>query len=357
MIITFHMPDGRSYAHAFTGLQVLSLGEHVIVEWAERVDEEIRRGCLVRPPTPPRTFAGALLTVPTTYIEQETEAEAAERIAAFSASSRPGGPPRCSFEELERRITASEVAMRERMSNALFSGVTVTPSTYATWGTAYIINTAAFDPLRGLTPQTFITDEVNTMPTPTPTTPNEGMPVLQEPTAYLGMPVQRTQNVRVNAVTIQATMAGRRTIFVNPNTPTGIWQEEVRRQLARLVQRSAPVSIKQTCRYCGKAYPARQGMSTDPSPYCSDRCAAAAADFTDCPACGGTGRAAGNPSGEKCGECYGSSYKPCDSCQEDHARLSLMFTNPSTGTVYYVCPACVADEREAGGVQAPQASV
>jgi hypothetical protein len=151
---------------------------------------------------------------------------------------------------------------------------------------------------------------------------------------------------------LQNNLGNRRTIYVNASTPTDVWQAEVRRQLARIVQRSAPVSIKASCRYCGKAYPARQGITT-PDPYCSDKCRNAAADLADCPTCYGTG----GTTEAKCGDCFGSTYKPCDACQEDHARVSLMFTNPSTGTVYYVCPSCVEDERQAGGVQAPQASV
>ena len=246
--------------------------------------------------------------LPRLRVDNESYGEAIDRcLASWLASG-------LRMDEIEARLTNAEADMRERLLAEVF-GHTAVP---------------AVEP------------------------PNEGVAPAVEPTHYLGMPVNRTPNVRPNAVTIQATLGTRRTIFIHPTTPVEVWQVEARRQLARLVQRSAPVSIKQTCRYCGKAYPAKQGI-TDPDAYCSDRCRTAAADLIDCPVCAGSG--ASSVDGAKCGECYGSTYKPCDACQEDTARASLMFTNPSTGTVYYVCPSCVQEERDAGGIQAPQTSV
>ena len=346
--LTFALPTGARYTIEVTGLQAVAAGlDRAALErwWSEvcaelprlrvgdesygaAIDRSLRVLLSQRQPATPVPAPASFPVPPSVW--QAWQQDIQESMSQRNAF----------LDVVERRITASEVALRESevalresMNRAIFNAQFTVPVV-----------------ITGL--------EAPTMPTPaTPpdVSPNEGMEPLPEPTHYLGMAVIRTPNVRVNAVTIQPAPSGRlRYIYVHPTTPTDVWQAEVRRQIARIAQRSAPVSIKQNCRYCGKAYPASQGTST-PDAYCSDRCRHAAADLFDCPVCGGTGR---SPSGEgKCGECFGSTYRPCDGCQEDHGRASLMFTNPRTGTVYYVCPSCVDDERNAGGVQAPQASV
>lgn len=169
------------------------------------------------------------------------------------------------------------------------------------------------------------------------------------PVEYLGYSVRRTPNVARGNITIQSGI-----LYVNEVDAPAVWQPLARANIARRMQRSIPVSIKRTCRLCGKAYPARQGLA-EPDAYCSDRCRTHATDLIDCPVCGGTGQ--GRNEGDKCGECFGTSYAPCAACQEDNARMSLGFLTANGAGVYHVCPSCVPDERAAGATPAPQMEV
>lgn len=301
--VVFHLPTTPSrLLFTFADAELALIGDR-IREWAESVDEQIRLGRRIVTPRvsfaewmrDPAVAPSAVAPLP----EMETNEAFRDRIAEFARQNRP-------------RAEADSSGMLP-------------------WQRVVITGTEEAE-----------------------SPPNEGAAPLVEPTHYLGLPVQRTRNVALNTVTLQSNAAGRLAIYIHPSTPTDIWQPAARARYARHLQRSAPVSIKATCRLCGKAYPARQTLAVTEN-YCSDRCRAQARDFIDCPACNGTGL--GRNEGDKCGECFGTTYQPCAACSEDHARISLTFQNPSSGTVYNICSACVHDEREAGAVQAPQVSM
>jgi len=310
--VDFRMPNGARFRHAITNAEVESWGgRDALIWWANRVDAEIIGWR--RPARRRLTFAELMnsyaqpISAPLPPLTEESVDDASTRIAEWSQTTR----------RVVRNEYAAYLTQREsEVAAALESGVSLTYQggvPVMLEGATFVAELPAVGPNAGLTPE-------------------------PEPVTYLGMRVVRTGNVSRGTVVIE-----NRVLYVSNRDTPEVWQERARARVAVLNGRRANVSIKAVCRLCGKAYPSVQGIG-EPDRFCSDRCRATAKDLIDCEVCNGTGMHSNGR--DKCGSCWGTTFKACDACGEDHAHLSHSFLTVRGNGTYFVCPACVKEERE-----------